>query len=250
MQAGLVRTAFRAIHRTIAGVADTGFRGDAEESAQQHRHRPFLIGVEAAIAGIEQLHADSLALGITGWQRQHALGEPALVTAELLEQALGLWAVRGEPQQWIDDRAARCVSRFFSDVADAGAAFVQNRQAEERCAGPVIGDFRVAGIGAVEIVDAKAAEQREQRGFVAAINAKRVVRRGVRAVALELEVLEIMGVAQPGEVGIQGPCGVVPCRLGCQAVFELYLVAVFIHEATRHPGAGFLWAEVVEIIQR
>ena len=76
--------------------------------------------------------ADGFAPGISQWQGKDFLGQLAVEAGELPEQRLGGGITRSELEEWIKNGVAGGIRDGFPDDAERGAAFVKERQAEER----------------------------------------------------------------------------------------------------------------------
>ena len=124
---------------------------------------------------------------------------------------------------------------------------MQDWQAEERCAGLIIGDLWKARVGAVEVVDADSRQEGEQGTIGAAIERDRIVGSGIDGVAGGFEILQVVAVAEPGDVRIEPPVGVIG-EIEFVAMLELDLVAIGIDGDARHSVSGGLGREIIEVV--
>ncbi len=99
---------------------------------------------------------------------------------------------------------------------------MEDRQAEERTAHLIERDLGGLRVGAIEIVHPDPPEDGEQGFVVAPVEAERVVGRGIRAVDVRREILEVVLVGKEGEVRVEAPIGIVR-KIELLAVAELEL---------------------------
>ena len=142
-------------------------------------------------------------------QRDDFLRELPFVAVQPVEQRLRRGVAGSQLHQRIDDGAFGEVRRLLADEAERHVPLVQDRRVEQRRAHLVEEHLRRAGVRPIEIIDAEAPVDREQRVVVPPVESERVVRRGVRPEVGDVVILEIILVAEQGEVRIQPPFRVI-----------------------------------------
>ena len=154
---------------------------------------------------------------------------------------------RQGPLRVTDLTAKGLIHRNLQEPERSGP-LVQQRQAEPRPAGLIECQFGQPGRRLEKIVELRPGEQREQRGFIAAEEADGAVRRGIAPVHFGQEVLQVVSVAEQGQIRVQIPIRPIG-KVQRLPVFQLHPVAVRIDIRTGHAGAAIFRVKVIEIIQ-